>query len=58
MHLIVVLEPAIELGHHRGRIGPGIELDVVALEGLYEGLGDAIDPGVRTGVKHGTRPIA
>ena len=50
VHLVVVPEPAIELGHHRGRVGPGVEPDVVALEGL-DGLRAA-------GVKHGTRPMA
>ena len=58
VHLVVVLEPGIELGHDRGRVGSGVEPDVVALEGLHEGFGDAVGLGLRTGVKHGMRPIA
>jgi len=45
VHVIVVLEPGIELGHDGGRIGSGIEPDVVALEGLHEGFGDAVGLG-------------
>ena len=42
VHLVVVLEPAIELGQDRSGVGPGAEPDVIALEGLHEGLGDAV----------------
>jgi hypothetical protein len=42
MHLVVVFEPGIECGHDGGRVGPGVEANVVALEGLHEGLGDAV----------------
>jgi hypothetical protein len=40
--LVVVFEPATELGQEGSGVGPGAEPDVIALEGFYERLGDAI----------------
>jgi hypothetical protein len=53
VHLVLVFEPRIELGHDGGGVGRGIEPDVVALEGLHEGLGDAV--GFRAAYRRGAR---
>ncbi len=42
VHLVVVFEPAIELGHERSGVGPGAEPNVIALEGFHERLGEAV----------------
>jgi hypothetical protein len=42
VHLVIVLEPGIERGHDGGCVRSGVEPSVGALEGLYEGFGDAI----------------
>jgi hypothetical protein len=42
VHLVVVFEPAIELGQERSGVGPSAEPNVIALEGFHERLGDAV----------------
>ena len=42
VHLVVVFEPAIELGQERSGVGAALSRSVIALEGFHERLGDAV----------------
>ncbi len=53
--LVAVLDPSGHLPERGWRIRKGADADAVPLEGFDEGLGDAFDSGLLTGVKHGTR---
>jgi hypothetical protein len=52
---VVVLHPAIDESKGCGGIRDRADPDVVALEGLHEGLGHAVALRAFDGVKHGTR---
>ena len=42
MVLVVVVEPSGELAEYRGGVGQRVHAQVVALEGLHEGLAQAV----------------